>query len=121
MNADLLSHFAIALADQGSDLTRAADLVDKALSQDQDYLPAIVAASWVEAKKGDTASAISRLQPKAEGSSDPYTLEAFGDILFMAEKTDDALQYWQRALDILGQSDRLSRKIKDKKITTSGL
>jgi tetratricopeptide (TPR) repeat protein len=120
-DADLLSDMAMALADQARDLDRATEYAEKALAQDQDYLPAIMATSWVEAKKGDTSGAIARLQGIAAGSSNAGLLEVYGDILFLAEREDEAVEYWQKALEIIGQSDRLSLKIKEKKITTSGL
>jgi len=49
------------------------------------------------------------------GSENPTLLEHYGDILMMLEKTDEALDYWNRAKQLGSDSATLERKIKEKR------
>lgn len=49
------------------------------------------------------------------GSENPTLLEHYGDILMMLEKTDEALDYWNRAKQLGSDSATLDRKIKEKR------
>jgi predicted negative regulator of RcsB-dependent stress response len=42
-------------------------------------------------------------------------LEHYGDILFMMNKTEEAKQYWEKAINSGATSEVLKRKIKENK------
>ncbi len=49
------------------------------------------------------------------GDTNATLLEHYGDILYLLEKRDEALLYWQKAKENGGTSEVLQRKIKEQK------
>ena len=49
------------------------------------------------------------------GSTNPTLLEHMGDILYMMEKKQDAVDFWKKAKQNGGQTELLDRKIRDQK------
>jgi hypothetical protein len=52
---------------------------------------------------------------KNGGDQNPTLLEHYGDILFMLEKQEEAIKFWQKAKDYGGDSEVLERKIREQK------
>lgn len=50
------------------------------------------------------------------GNDMPTILEHYGDILFQLDEVDQALQYWQQALDKGSKSSTLEKKIADRQL-----
>ncbi|MFK7936863.1 MAG: tetratricopeptide repeat protein [Saprospiraceae bacterium] len=50
------------------------------------------------------------------GMDNPAILESYGDVLFKTENTEEALEYWKKALEKGSTSDMLEKKIADKKM-----
>ena len=50
------------------------------------------------------------------GSENPEAIERYGDVLFQLDKIEEALQYWQKALDMGSTSPVLEKKIKERKV-----
>jgi tetratricopeptide (TPR) repeat protein len=50
------------------------------------------------------------------GSNDPDVLEHYGDVLYKLNNLADALNYWKKAKDAGSTSEKLEKKLTDKKI-----
>lgn len=73
------------------------------------------AASYYQLKKYPQAenslNEAMKLNPK-----DPATLERMGDVQYQLGKTQDAVQLWQKAMDLGGKSETLQRKVLEGKL-----
>jgi predicted negative regulator of RcsB-dependent stress response len=56
------------------------------------------------------------LRKAAESGEDGTVYEHYGDVLFKLGKTDQALEYWQKAKEAGGTSDKIDQKITDKQL-----
>jgi tetratricopeptide (TPR) repeat protein len=73
---------------------------------------------WILFIQGDISGALEWLSKAiaSGGNTSGTVLEHYGDALFRAGRTDDALKYWQQAREAGGHSDQLERKLRDKKL-----
>jgi tetratricopeptide (TPR) repeat protein len=69
--------------------------------------------AWILYKQGDFNEALlwqwKALEKDPTGSA--VLLEHYGDILYKLNRVDEAVQYWQRAMDNGGEAEVLGRKI----------
>lgn len=50
------------------------------------------------------------------GDTDPTILELYGDVLFQLGKSTEAIQQWQKSLELGGDSEFLEKKVKEGKL-----
>lgn len=74
--------------------------------------------AWVMFKKKNYKGAKTLLKKALDngGDASPLLLEHYGDILFKLKEETEAVIYWQKAVEKGGTSDKLNKKIADKKL-----
>lgn len=74
--------------------------------------------AFVFYKMKDLASAKEWLNKalKNGGGTDPAIVELYGDVLFQNGQETEAVNFWQKALDLGGNSEFLERKVKEGKL-----
>jgi len=116
-NPLVLEGYSFSLALRGENLDRALEMIRKADELSPENAKVEATYGWVLFKKKNPAGALEWFQKalKHGGDTDPVTLEHFGDLLYHSNDTDQAVEYWQKAVDFGFQSPRLLKKIADRK------
>lgn len=97
-DALVLNNYAYFLAEQDRELTKAANMVRKAIGIERNvsYLDTW---AWILYKQGKNRKAMKVMETIIEtGTEDSEILEHYGFILFTAGKCNDAVKYWKKAL-----------------------
>lgn len=117
-NKQAFNNFAYLLACQGWELDRALDLVDRALQGDEDNPTTLDTKAWVlyKLRRYEEARAIQDRVLQLMPEPGEEILEHAGDIYFMLQLPDQALQFWGEALKLDPDNELLKRKVKDKTI-----
>ena len=118
-NAMILNNYAYKLATNDGDLLKAETMSNKSLSLDPDNTTFMDTYAWVLFKMRSYSlariyieKAIDNLSPAEEASAEYY--EHYGDILFMLGEVDNAIEQWQKALELSPQRTILEQKITQK-------
>lgn len=115
-NLIAMNNCAYHLAVEGLDLDRAEKLSATTIREQPQNATSLDTYAWVMFKKKDYVMAkdyINRaLEYEEEPSAELY--EHAGDIYFMDGRPDEALEYWEKALDLDPDNELLSRKVKHK-------
>lgn len=118
-NAATLNNYAYFLAENKGDLERARDMSRKAIDQAPDNDTYLDTYAWVLFRLGDykeareyQAKAIELAEERKDTGADLY--EHYGDILFMNHEPEQALEYWEKALDLEPDREVLKKKVKNK-------
>lgn len=112
-----LSNYAYYLALRNHDLPKAEKLASKAalaLPQNSSILDTYAIVLLKLNKLDDALKYIEKALQNNEGGN-PVYLEHYGDILFLKGDKDNALAQWQKAKVAGNQSEKLNRKINEKK------
>lgn len=114
-HADALNYIGYTYADEGMDLERALQLIEKAIKYKPNSGYIIDSLGWVYFRKGHYARALIELKKAVELSpKDPAINEHLGDVYFQKKEYDKALEAYRRALSLENaDGERLNRKIKD--------
>lgn len=94
----VLNNYAYFLAEQDRELSRAANMVRRAIGIESNvsYLDTW---AWILYKQGKNRRAVRVMEMIIDdGNQDSEILEHYGFILFKAGKCDDAVHYWEKAL-----------------------
>lgn len=116
--AEVMNAYSKNLAERGENLERARTLSQQAnelkpRSAEYQYTQALVlmklksyesAKEWLDKAMGEG------------GNENPAILETYGDVMFKTENTEEALEYWKKALEKGSTSEVLEKKIADKKM-----
>lgn len=118
LNAGAMNNYAYFLSLEDKDLDKAermAALAVKAYPTSATYLDTY---AWVFFKKKDYNMALVYIKSAIDNddthSADVY--DHYGDILFMAGETEQAVEQWKKALEKDPENDLIQRKIKQKAI-----
>lgn len=112
-----LSNYAYYLALRNHDLPKAEKLASKAalaMPQNSSILDTYAIVLFKLNKFDDALKYIERALQNNEGGN-PVYLEHYGDILFLKGDKENALAQWQKAKVAGNQSEKLNRKINEKK------
>ena len=115
---NLLNNYSFFLAQRGANLQKAkemAALANELRPQQPTFQDTY---GWVLYKMKEYAAAKEWIgKALTTGGEDmPEILEHFGDVLYQLDEVDNAIQYWQKALDKGATSEKLEKKIADKKL-----
>ena len=100
------------LADKEIRLEEAKNYIEKALEIEPDNFAFIDSYGWVLYRLGKLKKAEIKLkQSIALYDGDPVVFEHLGDVLWARGKTKEAKEIWQKALELGGNSERLSGKL----------
>lgn len=109
--SDALNYVAYNLAESGKDLTRALELVKKALESKPEDAYYIDTLGWVYYQMGDYESAEKELSRAVQFSGkDAVILEHYGDVLKKRGKLNEARQVYQLIVDTASSSDNRNGK-----------
>ena len=116
-NAMVLDGFSFALTLRGENPEKAMEMIRKAneLSPGNARIESTYA--WVLSKKKSYSEAQEWFQKAFQhgADEDPIALEHYGDLLFQKNDPNQAVEYWQKALDKGFASPRLLKKIAERK------
>ena len=115
---EIMSDYGYALASRNESIDKAQELLEKSAKLRPNQLRTELNLAFVFYQQEDFKSAKTWVEKalKHGGTENPEVLERYGDVLFKLNKTDEAIQYWQKALDLGSPSPILERKIKEKKV-----
>ncbi len=117
-NVLVLNNYSYFLALAGKDLNRAERMSAQAVKAEPDNATYLDTYAWVFFKQGNYSLARLYLQNALDKTDNPGTemYEHYGDILIMLGEEDEALLYWQKALDAGSEwPELLKKKIENKK------
>ncbi len=114
-NLMLMNNYAYYLSENGGDLRKAEQMSAKTIKakpNDPVYLDTY---GWIYFKQGNYLFAELYIKRAIENGADrnPEVLEHYGDVLYHQGKTEEALTFWQKALEITPK-ERVSESLKDK-------
>ena len=117
-NIAVLNNYSYFLATEGRDLDKAERMSAQTVKAEPDNATYLDTYAWIFFKKGDYS--LTRLYMKNALDKSPEAsaelFEHYGDILYMLGEVDEAVEYWQKALDAGSESaELLKEKIKQKK------
>lgn len=116
-NTYVLNNYAYYLSLRNENLERAEKLSRKTIElkpNDRNYMDTY---GWILYQQKRFPEAADWLEKAAKlGPKNPNILEHYGDVLFMLNKPNEALAQWNAAKQAGGNSEALTKKIKEKKI-----
>ncbi len=117
-NVYALNNYAYNLALRGVKLDKAEQMASKVVMQLAQSNPNYIDTyAWVLYKQKKYSAALSWMEKAITPSTkSPSVLEHYGDILFQSGRIDDAIKFWQRALDNGGDKQLLQKKINERKL-----
>lgn len=117
-NPSVLNNYAYYLSLLGQDLEKALTMAEKANNLSQDNPTYLDTWAWVLYKKGDFNEALVKIEKalSLDGKPGGVEMEHYGDILFKLNRSKEAMEWWQKALETGEGSDKLELKIKDGKL-----
>ena len=117
-NIPVLNNYSYFLAIEGHDLDKAERMSAQTVKAEPDNATYLDTYAWIFFKKGDYSLARLYMKNAIDKSPEPSAelYEHYGDILAMLGELDEAVTYWQKALDLGSESaDVLKEKIEQKK------
>ncbi len=118
LNALVLNNYSYFLAVEGRELSRAERMSAQAVKADPDNATYLDTYGWVFFKQGNYSLARLYLKNALDKMEEPDAelYEHYGDVLMMLGEADEALEYWQKALEAGNDSpELLKKKIENKK------
>ena len=114
-NIPVLNNYSYFLAMEGRDLDKAERMSAQAVKAEPDNATYLDTYAWIFFKQGNYSLARIYLQNALDKTKEEL-FEHCGDILFMLGEVDEAVTYWQKALEAGSESaELLQKKIKNKK------
>ena len=121
-NSMFYNNYAYYLACENTDLEKALNYINKALSleieeDNTNSATTLDTYAWVLFKNKDYEKALEAIDAVLElESKDPSAeiLHHAGDIYFMNGMPEDALEFWEKALNLTPEDELLQRKVKHK-------
>jgi tetratricopeptide (TPR) repeat protein len=108
----VLNNYGYSLAERGIQLERALDMATRALKAQPDNASYLDTMGWVYYKLGNFAEAEKFVkQSLAAGEQNAVVLEHLGDIYYMSNRKDLALDQWNKALQLDEGNQTLREKI----------
>ena len=116
-NPVLLNNYSYYLSEQKKDLALAEKLILKALKFYPNNPTFLDTYGWVLFTKEDYANAEIWLNKAVNNSTEEngVILEHYGDVLFLLDKKEEAIIFWEKAQKLEGVSDKIQSKINEKK------
>lgn len=117
-NIMAMNNYAYYLAELGENLDRAERLSATTVAYEPNNPTYLDTYAWIFFKKGEYGMALTYMKSamanseKEEPSAELY--EHYGDILFMNGQHEEAVPYWEKALELKPESEILQRKVEHK-------
>ena len=102
-NIPVLNNYSYFLAMEGQDLDKAERMSAQTVKAEPDNATYLDTYAWIFFKQGNYSLARIYLQNALDKTKEPSAelFEHYGDILFMLGEVDEAVTYWQKALEAL--------------------
>lgn len=113
---EALASYGYHLALRGVNLEKAKEMTIKAIEADDENPKYQHAHGWVLYKLKNFKEAKTYLEKALTKNSDATLLEHYGDALFKNGEEDEAVSFWQQALDKGSKSPNLEKKIAERKL-----
>jgi tetratricopeptide (TPR) repeat protein len=117
-NPNVLANYAASLLKRNDQLERAEEMAYKAcvMSPGNPYYQDVFAR--ILSVRGKNIEAKQWIKKALESSTEETAiiLEHVGDILYRAEEFDEAVKYWNRSLEKKGDTERLKKKVLERKL-----
>lgn len=116
-NISTLNNYAYYLSVERKDLDRAEEMSFKTVKAEPENGTFLDTYAWILFEKGKYTEAKLYIDNamKKEGSQSDVIVEHCGDIYYMNDEKEEALKYWQKALELGSKSEILKKKIAQKK------
>jgi Tfp pilus assembly protein PilF len=114
-----LNNYAYFLALRKENLSQANALIEKALKTRPDDYRGYHTQGLIFLKQGDSKRAMEAMEialTKQGSQIDPALFEHLGDANILIKESDKAVEFWQKALELGGDEDRLTKKLNDNKV-----
>ena len=109
-NANALNYLGYSFADRNINLDEAETMIKKALEIDPENSAYIDSLGWVYFRKGMFIESEQELRKAANKTKDPVIFDHLGDVLFKLGKNLEALEYYNKSLEL----DKTNKKVKEK-------
>jgi tetratricopeptide (TPR) repeat protein len=110
---DYLNFYGYLLAEDGRELERAREMIDRALEADPDNGAYIDSLGWVLYQQGDLEGALDQLIRAVNVlGDDPVVLEHLGDCLRDLGRIDEARRTYERALQAGAPDERIEERLR---------
>jgi tetratricopeptide (TPR) repeat protein len=110
---DYLNFYGYLLAEDGRELERAREMIDRALEADPDNGAYIDSLGWVLYQQGDLEGALDQLIRAVNVlGDDPVVLEHLGDCLRDLGRIDEARRTYERALQAGATEERIEERLR---------
>jgi tetratricopeptide (TPR) repeat protein len=115
---EIIHAYAYSLTKRGTALTKAQDLIKGISEKNPTNVTYITTKGFILYKQNKYTLAEQEINKALGlgGNEYPETLERYGDVLFKLGKVNEAVTYWQKALDKGSSSALLQRKISSKQL-----
>jgi tetratricopeptide (TPR) repeat protein len=117
-NAAVLNNYAYYLSLTGENLSKAAQMAEKANLLSPDNATYLDTWAWVLYKQGEFEQALVKMENvfKLDKSPGAVVIEHYGDILYKLNRVSEAKEWWLKAKEAGEGSEFLDKKVKDGKI-----
>ena len=117
-NAYVLNNYAYYLSLRKKDLEHAEEMSKHANELEPGNSSFLDTHGWILYQQADYAQAEKWLKKAMDASqpASPVILEHYGDTLYQLNRIDDAVDYWQQALERGGDKSTLEKKIRNRKL-----
>lgn len=115
-NINVLNNYAYSLSVRSKDLDKAERMSAITIKEQPENGTYLDTYAWVFFKKREYNLALMYIEKAINCYDDPSPelFEHYGDILFMNQQPEKALEQWQKALELNPDSDLLKRKVENK-------
>lgn len=116
-NPTLLNNYSYYLSERGEMLDKAEEMIIKVIAKYPTNATFIDTYGWILYKKGNFEDAKKHIQKAIDlGAKSGEVYEHMGDVNFKLGMVNEALEYWNKALNEKDHSELLEQKINDKKL-----
>lgn len=118
-NYGIMNNYAYALAQVGIELDKAERMSALAVNAYPNSATFIDTYAWVYYKKGEYKMALLYMRSAIDQSEEPNEdlLEHYGDILWADDSHKQAVEQWEKALELMPENETLKQKIRNAKET----
>ena len=116
-NIGALNNYAYYLSLERKNLDKAEEMSYKTVKAEPQNATYLDTYAWILFEKGNYAQARLYIDQamKSDEEKSAEVVEHCGDIYYMVNEVEQAVKYWQQALDMGGSSETLKQKIKQRK------
>ncbi len=110
-NALINNNYAYSLSERNLQLDRALQMIEIAMAADSSNSSYLDTYGWIYFKLGNYNKAYYYIQKAigVDGEGNAELLEHLGDVLYMLDRKEEAIDYWEKALKLDSANESLKR------------